>query len=305
VRATKGDPRTGSLLWAHTGGGGGNFGIVTAYYFARLPNPPTEVEVAFTTWPWAGMTAQDFATLLRNYGRFLQANSSPASPYANLFALLKLTHQSAGRLRMTTQAAGPAIGLLPRFLAEVNAGVPGATTTTTTLPWLQATQTLNGSGANQRGKYKSAYMNAPFPDSQIQAIYSALTDPGYNNPQAVLQVDSYGCQVNVPAPDDTAVSQRSSIMKLQYQTYWTSPQDDDVNLDWIRRFYTNVYSATGGLPVANGVTDGCFVNYPDVDLGRRWPELYYQSNYPALQRVKARWDPRNVFHHEQSIVPAR
>ena len=32
VRARKGDPETGRLLWAHTGGGGGNFGIVTAYY---------------------------------------------------------------------------------------------------------------------------------------------------------------------------------------------------------------------------------------------------------------------------------
>ena len=37
ARAT---PETERLLWAHTGGGGGNFGIVTAYYFARLPNPP-------------------------------------------------------------------------------------------------------------------------------------------------------------------------------------------------------------------------------------------------------------------------
>src|SRR5580693_6822601 len=50
VRARKGDPETGRLLWAHTGGGGGNFGIVTAYYFARLPNPPVQVRLATTTW---------------------------------------------------------------------------------------------------------------------------------------------------------------------------------------------------------------------------------------------------------------
>jgi len=52
------------------------------------------------------------------------------------------------------------------------------------------------------------------------------------------------------------------------------------------------------------VTDGCFINYPDVDLPSSWPALYYKADYPELQRVKARWDPLNIFHHRQSIVPA-
>ncbi len=304
VRARKGDPDTGRLLWAHTGGGGGNFGIVTAYYFARLPNPPVQVRLATTTWPWSGLAARGFATLLRNYGRFMEANSSPSSPFAGLFSLLKLFHQSAGQISMITQAAGPAFGLLPSFLAQISHGVPGGTTTLETLPWLQATQTLNGSGPNQRGKYKSAYMKTPFPDDQIRAIHHALTDAHYTNPQALLQVDSYGGQVNVRPPDATAVAQRSSIMKLQYQTYWTSPEDDQVNLRWINRFYASVYAASGGVPASNRVTDGCFINYPDVDLPPSWPALYYKAGYPALQAVKARWDPRNVFHHAQSITPA-
>jgi FAD/FMN-containing dehydrogenase len=304
VRARKGDPRTSRLLWAHTGGGGGNFGIVTAYYFTGLPNPPAAVRLATTTWPWSGLTEPDFATLLGNYGRFLAANSSPSSPFAGLFALLKLFHRSAGHITMTTQAAGPAFGLLPSFLAQVSAGVPGGSTTVETLPWLQATQTSNGSGPNRRGKYKSAYMITEFPDDQVQAIYGALTDAHYSNPQALVQVDSYGGQVNALAPDATAVAQRSSIMKLQYQTYWTSPEDDDVNLGWINGFYASVYAASGGVPVSNGVTDGCFVNYPDVDLPASWPALYYKDGYPALQAVKARWDPRNVFNHAQSITAA-
>ena len=44
----------------------------------------------------------------------------------------------------------------------------------------------------------------------------------------------------------------------------------------------------------------CYVNYPDSDL-ENWAYLYYLGNYPALQGVKARWDPNNIFNHDQSV----
>ncbi|HSY51437.1 MAG TPA: BBE domain-containing protein [Thermoanaerobaculia bacterium] len=46
--------------------------------------------------------------------------------------------------------------------------------------------------------------------------------------------------------------------------------------------------------------DGCYVNYPDMDL-KDWEHLYYLENYPRLQNVKAEWDPHNIFHHGQSV----
>jgi FAD/FMN-containing dehydrogenase len=318
VTARRGDRRTGDLLWGHTGGGGGNFGVITRYGFTRPPRPPEEVWLSRLAWNWSTMTKASFRALLNNYGRFMAKHSKPGSPYADLFTLLALTHQSAGQIVLTSQFAGPDEGLLESFLAAISTGVsspvaqsrPAGLQAVITspanrrMPWLQATQTLNGSGPNRRGKYKSAYMIKPFPPAQIDAIYAALTDPNYNNSQALLQVDSYGCQINGRGPAATAVPQRSSIMKLQYQTYWTDPADNAVNLDWIRRFYRSVYASTGGTPVPNGVTDGCYVNYPDADL-RHWAELYYKHNYPKLRRVKARWDPHNVFHYSQSIRPAR
>jgi FAD/FMN-containing dehydrogenase len=290
------------LWWAHTGGGGGNFGIVTTYYFAGLPSPPATVSLATTTWPWSGLTAAKFATLLANFGGFLQASSAPSSPYAGLSANIHAFHRSAGHVSMTTQAAGPAAGLLEDFLTQVSAGVPGASSKIVELPWLQAAQTLNTTGPNQRSKHKSAYLNVPFPDDQVQATYAALTSTGFSNPAAEVQIDSYGGQVNAVAADATAVAQRSSIMKLQYHASWAQPADDAANLAWLSDFYGSVYAATGGVPVPNGVTDGCYVNYPDTDLPGTWPSLYYKGNYPALQAVKARWDPLNVFNHAQSVT---
>jgi FAD/FMN-containing dehydrogenase len=53
-------------------------------------------------------------------------------------------------------------------------------------------------------------------------------------------------------------------------------------------------------PHPDGTMDGCYVNYPDMDL-KDWEHLYYLENYPRLQNVKAEWDPHNIFHHGQSV----
>ncbi len=217
-------------------------------------------------------------------------------------------------MALTAQYVGDEPQRLDEFAQAVSAGLPSPaakvmpgvhhkmlrqTAGIESYPWLTATENLSGSGPSRRGKYKSAYMIEPFPDEQIDVIYEHLVNPSWSNASALLQVDGYGGQVNAVDPAATAIPQRSSVMKLQYQAYWTDPAEDDANLEWIRSFYTAMYGEAG--PVPDGVMDGCYVNYPDADL-QNCPALYYKENYPRLQRVKARWDPLNIFNHRQSIA---
>ena len=119
----------------------------------------------------------------------------------------------------------------------------------------------------------------------------------------------YGGQVNAVSPEATAVAQRDSVMKAVYQTVWANEADDAANLSWIRTFYRDVYADTGGVPVPNDVTDGCFINYCDIDIsdpawnasGVPWHDLYFKGNYGRLQQAKKAYDPRDVFKHAQSI----
>ncbi len=315
-------PEERDLFWAHTGGGGGNFGVITRYLFKSLPLGPSEAWLAGLAWEWSDLLEQPdlFFQLLRNFGQFLEKNSAPGSPYSSLFALFHLTRKAAGQIVLTVQNAGPDRGPVDDFLHAMEAGVDGgrlrsvtprvaagwhhyipATANARRMPWLEVTQTLNGSGANRRGKYKSAYMKQGFPESQLPTIWKWLTVdseeyPG--NAEALLQVDSYGCAINRVGPQETAVPQRSSVLKLQYQTYWAQPSDDQANLNWVNGFYDEMYGARGPWPDA--VFDGCYVNYCDSTL-KDWQHLYYKENYPRLQRAKAVWDPHNIFHHEQSI----
>ncbi|MGG2460882.1 FAD-dependent oxidoreductase [Streptomyces sp. RGM 3693] len=360
------EPELRDLWWAHTGGGGGTFGVVTRFWFKGLPEPPSLVLLHAVAWPWDQLKdhPERLKSLVRNYGLFFEHENTTRLPaplrvdYSDMFTLLKLNHLAGGKIGLITQldATRPdSVQRLTAFLDWItqDLGVEptpldrrmgehapmGGLHVPTRLPWLTATQTLNGSGDNQCGKHKSAYMTRGFTEPQLDAIFHHLRRPDYTNPQALLQVDSYGAAVNLPGSADTAVHQRSSVLKLQYQTYWS--WQEDVNRDgaadqsdaaadpetagrhlrWIREFYRDVYADTGGVPVLAGtaeegrpepVTDGCYINYPDTDLddpewntsGQPAHRLYHGGNYERLRQTKTYWDPRDVFRHAQSIPPA-
>lgn len=335
------------LWWAHTGGGGGNFGVVTRYWFrsphatsgadpsALLPKPPAEVLLSAVSWPWESLSRQDFGTLVRNYAAWHGAHSAPDDPYKGLCSYLSLNHRSNGAVGMITQmdATGPdAEGRLAAYVAAVSDGVsvPHGEATTQMgehgpmpgfaparrMPWMQATRYLGTAtpalnDTTLRGDFKSAYMRGQFPDDHVAALYAHLTRDDVDNPTASVMLSSFGGQVNAVPEGATAFPHRDSAFKMAWMIWWTEPEEEERALAWIRESYRQVYAGTGGVPVPNEVTDGCYVNYPDADLGDPewntsgvpWHELYYKAAYPGLQAVKRRWDPRNVFHHAQSVRP--
>ncbi|WP_110943897.1 FAD-binding oxidoreductase [Streptomyces niger] len=339
----KDDPHH-DLWWAHTGGGGGNFGVVTRYWFRTpgatgkdprrlLPRPPATVHLQAAGWSWDTLTEADFTRLVKNYAGFFAAHSDPDDPYTALASFLVLNQRSNGQVAMVTQvdATVPdARSLLDTYLAQVTEGVGARYSAATTrmgefgpmphlaeprtLRWLEATRYMALSNPNLtdptlRQDYKSAYMNTQFPDDQVAALYKHLTRPDIQNPGNSITLSSYGGRVNAVAPDATAFAHRSSAFKLMWMCQWNDPADDEKNITWNRECYEEVYAKTGGVPVSDGITDGCYVNYPDIDLndpahnrsGVPWYTLYYKDNYPRLQRVKRRYDPRNFFRHAQSI----
>jgi hypothetical protein len=323
------------LYWSHRGGGGGNFGVITKYYFKTLPNAPKSAFITSVAFPWADLTPQVLYDLLAWYAQFAQRMDNWRQ-----FGLFALNHQANEEIHLTIQTVVNndeeedeiKEQYITSVLSELKTITPYRLMTraglahqgalfqnlqdTISYTFYEAVQLLNGSGSNQRGKYKSAYMRKAFPMDQVNAIYKWLTTipaglTAADMTQSLLQVDSYGGQINQVSSGATAVPQRTSIMKLQYQTYWTSEDNDQAHLEWISGFYQQVYQQTGGTPdpdkdPTNNV-DGCYYNYPDIDLNG--PEndkeialkLYFNGNLPRLKATKQRWDPNNYFNSSQSI----
>ena len=123
---------------------------------------------------------------------------------------------------------------------------------------------------------------------------------------------TWGGEINALSPHDTAVAERDSVALFSVGNFWDDPDEDEKHLTWARTLYRDVFAATGGVPVPNDRTGGCYVNWPDPDLldeewnqsGVPWSELYHGGNYKKLQDAKRRWDPHQVFNHALSVGQA-
>uniref|UniRef100_UPI0007C71EF4 FAD-binding protein n=1 Tax=Streptomyces torulosus TaxID=68276 RepID=UPI0007C71EF4 len=314
------------LWWAHTGAGGGNFGVVTRYWFRSpeaesaasedlLPRPPETVLLVSAEWPWESLGERDFARLVRNHGDWHRDEDGADPAYESLYSALYLNQRAVGRIVLSAQMDASAPGArrqLDAYVAAVGEGVrTRPRVTRTVLPWLQFTQRdVENRGELTRSKSKGAYLRRPYTAAETELLFRHLSDPAYDGHTTVV-LFSYGRQVNAVDPAATVVAQRDSILKCYLGTYWADPAADDRHIQRLRELYAQLYADTGGVPVPDAGTDGSYINYPDVDLadprwntsGVPWYELYFKGNHPRLQRVKAAWDPRNVFRHALSVRP--
>lgn len=331
------------LFRACRGAGGGNYGVITSFRFDRLPVAPREVANINLFIPWKDMTEERFTALMTTFGDYWEGRGKDPDTWG-LFSLLEITPQKSGHLGLYSQFCTPDgtvadLSVLNDFLDRFSAfgpllmpphGGAGAAATASAAhrqdplrnhvnfkpgirfsPWLEATVGGGGGGGPTRAKYKSAYMKRTFTPAEASAFYRFYTAADEAGMGSVVSIDSYGGAVNRPElAGTTAVAQRASVMKLQWQCYWREAADDARHLKAMDELYTSVYTGSHvdaghqGTPWGDRY-EGCYMNYADADMLRYsyWPELYYGRDglYPFLQQVKRRYDPNNVFHSSMSI----
>jgi hypothetical protein len=316
------------LWWADTGGGAGNFGVVTRFWFRSpgasgedpvklLPRAPESITTFKAEWNWNDIDRPSFVRLLRNHGTWCERHSNADSSFASLWSVFEIHRKQFGKIiiRCVSTAGAGAERQVNDFLTAISEGVAASHgRELQRMSWLDfALNPFPDLFATPPGgvsvKVKDALLRKRFTDGQIGVAYDHLTSTDHDVMGGMLGLATYGGRINTIAPDATASAQRDSILDTACTTGWLDPQEEPKNLAWVRAFYRDLFAESGGVPVPGDAYDGAFVNHPDTALadpalntsGVAWPTLYYKANYPRLQRIKTRWDPRNVFHHALSI----
>jgi FAD binding domain/Berberine and berberine like len=316
------------LWWAHTGGGAGNFGVVTRYWFrfpeaagsdpvTLLPRAPDSISTFRAEWSWNDIDHKSFVRLLQNHGAWCERNSDANSDNASLWTLFEIHRQQFGTIvyRGVSTAGGAAERQWDNHLAALCQGVRRPSgQESARMTWLEfALNPFPDLFAAPPGgvnvKVKDALLKQRLNDRQIEVVYDYLTRTDHDVMGGMFGLATYGGRINTVPSDATASAQRNSILDMACTAGWIDPAEETRNLKWVRGFYRDLFGESGGVPLPGDRYEGSLINHPDTDLadpafnasGVAWSTLYYQGNYRRLQSIKARYDPRNVFRHALSV----
>jgi FAD/FMN-containing dehydrogenase len=276
------------LFWAIRGGGG-NFGVVTAFEF-RL-HPVAEV--------YGGpmfFAASDAGTVLRAYREFIadapeELGGFPAWQIAPPLPFIPEERHGETMLAFIACWAG-ATEDGERALQPIRDWAPVVAEHVGVMPYPalnSAFDALYPPGGLQH------YWKANFVKELTDDAIEAHLEHGPNVPVVNSTVHIYPINgaCNRVASDATAFAYRDATFATVIAGMWPDPADNDANIEWVRDYY----DATAPLS-----EEGGYVNFMSGDDQERI-RANYGGNYDRLVDVKREYDPDNLFHLNQNVRP--
>jgi FAD/FMN-containing dehydrogenase len=284
VRASAGEHP--DLFWALRGGGG-NFGVVTAFEF-RLHPIGREVFAGLALYP--AVRGRELMALYRDVMRDAPEGLSLAFLYLRGPAEEEIPEHLHGEL--VVAIAGMYAGPLDEgaeALAEIRAAGPEVDFFGP-LPYADF-QCMIDDPPGYRNYWTTEHL-VDLPDAAIEAIASRSDAMPAGLSQ--LFMVSWGGAVARVGQDASPLSARDARFVVHPFGMWEDPAGDAANIEWARGFRDDLAAFSTGAVYLNFVGD---------EGEARVRAGYGPGSYERLAWVKAVWDPDNVFRASGNVPP--
>ena len=286
VRASESE--NGDLFWAIRGGGG-NFGVVTSFTFQA--RPVSTVIGGPMLWPLeqAPEVLAFYTELLANGpdelgGFFALLTVPPGPPFPPELHLKKVCGVVwcyAGSEEDAKAALAPIRAKFPPALDGVGE-LP--------LPALQAA--FDGLYPPGDQWYWRADFVRTIPEKAVEAhLDFARKLPTWKSTMHLYPIDGAAARV---APDATPWTYRDAHFAQVIVGVDPDPATAGALRDWTVGYWDALHPYSMG---------GAYTNFM-MDEGQDRVQASYGANYKRLATIKARYDPRNLFHVNQNIQPS-
>ena len=278
------------LFWAIRGGGG-NFGIVTGFEF-RLHALGTTVLAGPLIYP-----AKQAAEVLANYREFIRRAPDELAVYLNLRTAPALDW-------VPEQLRGTDVLLvIPCYSGDLDQGEEvlrplrrfgsPAADLVQRRPYL-AHQSMFDAGVPHRwGYYWKSHYLPPLTDGAIETMVEHAWRK--DSPASYTLVFHLGGAISRLPEDHSAAGGRDAAHAVNVNAAWPEGGPSHPDVTWCRDYFAALEPhATGGV----------YVNFLHNDEGEGRVRAAYGGRYDRLSRIKAHYDPDNLFRSNQNIRPA-
>jgi FAD/FMN-containing dehydrogenase len=275
------------LFWALRGGGG-NFGVATAFEI-RLHPLESEVLAGLALYP--AEQGRELLALYRDVMRDAPVELSLAFLYLTAPAEPDIPEHLHGRLAVAIAGmyAGP-VEEGEEALHAIRAFGPPEVDFFAPMPYPEF-QCMIDDPPGYRNYWTAEHL-ADMPDTAIDAIAGRSEElpPG----PAQLFIVSWGGAVARVSEDDSPLAGRDARFVVHPFALWEDAADDERMIAWARAFRDDLRAyATGDV----------YLNFIG-DEGQARVRAGYGRSYERLARVKAEWDPENVFRASGNVAPS-
>ena len=266
------------LFWAIRGGGG-NFGVVPSFEYRLYPVGPVLAGLVFH--PFARAKAA-----LQFYRDFSSATHEQLTTYA-----VPMTAPDGAKVVAIGVCYDGPMAEGERLIAPVRRFGPPLEDQIRPMAYTELQSMFDPAFPPGRQYYVKAHFLREISDEAVDILVdhfgrvpSPMSLPFFQQTGGAMQ------------RGHTAYGHRDALYNLVLLAEWLDPRESDTHIRWIRELWQAL------RPYATG---GVYVNDlgQEADDGADQIRAAYGANYQRLAELKQKYDPTNLFGHNQNIKP--
>ncbi|HSF34349.1 MAG TPA: FAD-binding oxidoreductase [Candidatus Tectomicrobia bacterium] len=272
------DTEQSDLFWA-VRGGGGNFGVVTSFEYRLYAVGPVLAGLVFHPFEKA-------KEVLRFYRDFSNTTHTELTTYA-----VPMTSPEGTKVVAIGVCYDGPVAEGERLIAPIRRFGPPLADHIHPMPYTELQSMFDAALPPGNQYYVKAHFLREISDDAIDIVVdhfarvpSPLSLPFFQQTGGAMQ------------RGHTAYAHRDALYNLVLVAEWLDPRESQTHVRWVRDLWQAL------CPYATG---GVYVNDigREMDDGAEQIRAAYGVNYQRLSELKQRYDPENLFGHNQNIKP--
>jgi len=276
------------LFWAIRGGGG-NFGIVTAFEF-KLHEVGPQILAGLVFYPF-----RDLDKILKFYQEHIEKIPDQLGSWILLRkappidALSKEVHGKPVVMIALTYNGNISEG--QRYCAPLRKITTPLVDLVKTRSYQEWQSSLDGAWGNG---YHNLWMGHYFNEINDITIEHLAKYVPMGSPYSDIKIQHLEGKFGQVPDSATAFGPRNARFGMVIQTRWKNQEQTPAQEQWAKRVHNALKAASTGK---------VYLNFMDLEGKERVKDAYSTSTYERLRNIKQKYDPGNLFRRNQNITP--